>query len=55
MTKNPKTILKNALAVNALQKMEESKITSLFVVESEGYKNPIGVIHIHDIIKAGII
>ena len=55
MTKNPKTILKNALAVNALQKMEELKITSLFVVESEDDKSPAGVIHIHDIVKAGII
>jgi arabinose-5-phosphate isomerase len=55
MTKNPKTIFKNALAVNALQKMEESKITSLFVVESDDDKSPAGVIHIHDIIKAGII
>ena len=55
MTKNPKTILKNALAVNALQKMEESKITSLFVIESDDDKSPAGVIHIHDIIKAGII
>ena len=55
MTKNPKIILKNALAASALQKMEELKITSLFAVESEDDNSPAGVIHIHDIVKAGII
>ena len=55
MTKNPKIILKDALAASALQKMEELKITSLFAVESEDDNSPAGVIHIHDIVKAGII
>ncbi|MCL4428353.1 MAG: KpsF/GutQ family sugar-phosphate isomerase [Deltaproteobacteria bacterium] len=55
MTKNPKIILKDALAASALQKMEELKITSLFAVESEDDNRPAGVIHIHDIVKAGII
>ncbi len=55
MTKNPKTILKDALAVNALRKMEDLKITSLFAVESADNNKPAGVIHIHDIVKAGII
>ncbi len=55
MTKNPKIILKDALAASALQKMEELKITSLFAVESEDDARPAGVIHIHDIVKAGII
>ncbi len=55
MTKNPKIILKDALAAVALQKMEELKITSLFAVESENDNRPAGVIHIHDIVKAGII
>lgn len=55
MTKNPKIILKDALAASALQKMEELKITSLFAVESENDNRPAGVIHIHDIVKAGII
>ncbi len=55
MTKNPKIILKDALAAVALQKMEELKITSLFAVESEDDNTPAGVIHIHDIVKAGII
>jgi len=55
MTKNPKIIFKDSLAASALQKMEELKITSLFAVESESDKRPAGVIHIHDIVKAGII
>ncbi|MFW0883930.1 KpsF/GutQ family sugar-phosphate isomerase [Candidatus Acidulodesulfobacterium sp. H_13] len=55
MTKNPKTILKDTLAVNALRKMEDLKITSLFAVESADDNRPVGVIHIHDIVKAGII
>ncbi len=55
MTKNPKIILKDALAAVALQRMEELKITSLFAVESADNNRPAGVIHIHDIVKAGII
>lgn len=55
MTRNPRTILKDALAINALKKMEESKITSLFALESESDGRPAGVVHIHDIVGAGII
>ena len=55
MTRNPRTVLQDSLAVNALRKMEELKITSLFAVESEGGGRPTGVIHIHDIVGAGII
>jgi arabinose-5-phosphate isomerase len=54
MTKNPKTIKKDALATYALKKMEEFSITSLFVVEKEGEKRPTGIIHIHDLLKAKI-
>ncbi len=54
MTANPKTVVKDTLAVSALKKMEDLKITSLFVVESLDNPVPIGVIHIHDIVKAGI-
>lgn len=53
MTKNPKVIVKNSLAVTALKKMEDLKITSLFVVESEDSLKPAGVIHIHDILRSG--
>jgi arabinose-5-phosphate isomerase len=55
MTGNPKTILKDALAIYALKKMEEFSITSLFVLEIEGETNPVGIIHIHDLLKAKIV
>lgn len=54
MTCNPKTILKEDLAVNALKKMEHYSITSLFVLEKEGDKRPVGIIHIHDLLRAKI-
>jgi len=56
MTPQPQTIGDDALASEALAKMEENTqrpITSLFVLENDSQK-PIGVIHIHDILKAGL-
>lgn len=52
MTANPKRITRDALAAVALKRMEEFSITSLFVVEEEGDRRPVGIIHIHDILKA---
>ncbi len=52
MTRNPKTIKKDALAVTALQQMETYNITQLVVIDDE--RNPIGMIHIHDLVKAGL-
>jgi arabinose-5-phosphate isomerase len=52
MSKMPKTIEANKLAVEALNNMENNKITQLIVVENEKY---IGVIHLHDILKEGIV
>ena len=55
MTRQPRTIEKDVLAAQALATMEENSprpITSLFVLE-RGTK-PIGIIHLHDILKAGI-
>lgn len=51
----PKRILRSNLAAKALQRMEEHKITSLFVFESEDEQRPIGIIHLHDLLKAGVI
>jgi arabinose-5-phosphate isomerase len=51
----PKRILRSNLAAKALQRMEEHKITSLFVFESEDDQRPIGIIHLHDLLKAGVI
>lgn len=51
MTKNPKTINKDALASEALRIMHDKKITNLFVLENQ---KPIGVIHIHDLLNNGV-
>ncbi|MEO5363351.1 MAG: KpsF/GutQ family sugar-phosphate isomerase [Magnetococcus sp. DMHC-8] len=53
MTGNPKTIVATALAVEALRIMEENKITCLFVGDSG--QPPVGVIHLHDILGAGLL
>ena len=55
MTRNPKGIGKDALAARALKEMEEYSITSLFVFEKDEHKHPIGVLHIHDLLKAKIV
>ncbi len=55
MTRNPKWIEKDALAAKAVQKMEEYSITSLFVFNKPGDKIPVGIIHLHDLLKAGVV
>ena len=53
MTRNPKVITQDALIVDAVNMMNNTGhgITNLFVIED---KKPIGVIHIHDCLKAGV-
>ncbi len=53
MTTNPKIIGPDALAYAAAKKMEEYKITALIVVDDSN--RPIGVIHLHDLMKANVI
>lgn len=53
MSKNPKTISKDMLAAEALHIMETFKITSLVVTDTAN--KPVGVIHIHDLLRAGVI
>ncbi|MCX7991639.1 MAG: KpsF/GutQ family sugar-phosphate isomerase [Proteobacteria bacterium] len=55
MTKNPKWILGNEMAVKALQIMENYSITTLFVFDKPDTTTPTGIIHLHDILKAGIV
>ena len=55
MTRNPKGIEKDALAAQAVQRMEEYSITSLFVFDRSGGKAPVGIIHLHDLLKAGVV
>ncbi len=52
MTKNPRTIGKKILLVEALRLMEERSITQLFVLDEENHIE--GIIHIHDILRAGL-
>ena len=54
MAPNPKGVKKGVLAASAMKKMEEFSITSLFVFEGEEMKHPMGIIHIHDLLKAKI-
>ena len=51
MTKNPRSIRPTALAAEALGIMNERSITTLFVVEEQ---KPLGIIHIHDCLRAGV-
>jgi arabinose-5-phosphate isomerase len=51
MTENPLTIEGNSLASAALAVMEKRAITSLFVLKEQ---KPVGIIHIHDLLRAGI-
>ena len=55
MTKNPKWIEEDALAAKAVQRMEEYSITSLFVFKKAGNQVPVGIIHLHDLLKAGVV
>lgn len=51
MSKNPLSIRPSALAAEALGVMNQRSITALFVVENE---KPVGILHIHDCLRAGI-
>jgi arabinose-5-phosphate isomerase len=53
MTKNPKTISEDELAVKALSIMEKHSITSIVVPDNDG--KAVGIIHLHDILKQGIV
>jgi arabinose-5-phosphate isomerase len=52
MTKNPKTTTSEAMVIDAFHMMENFKITQLIVVDDSEFK---GVLHLHDILKEGII
>lgn len=51
MTRKPKTIRGDLLASAALEQLNAVRITALFVVEKS---KPIGIVHIHDLLRAGI-
>jgi arabinose-5-phosphate isomerase len=52
MTATPKTIPPGALAADALRQMNSSAITNLFVVDEKGIA---GLLHIHDLLRAGVL
>ena len=51
MTKKPVTVPPQSLVAEALAIMDEKAITSIFVVEDS---KPLGIVHIHDILRSGI-
>jgi arabinose-5-phosphate isomerase len=53
MTKNPKTISEEELAVKALSIMESYSITALIVPDKD--RRVVGIIHLHDILRKGIV
>ena len=55
MTLAPKTISGDALAAEALRRMELHSITSLFVSENASPCSIDGIIHLHDILRAGVV
>jgi arabinose-5-phosphate isomerase len=52
MTKNPKTIRGSLLASEALEILNASKITALIVTEAN---KPVGIVHLHDLLRAGVV
>lgn len=52
MSKNPKTVSQDMMAVEALAILEKNKISQLIAVEDEKYA---GIVHIHNLIREGII
>ena len=53
MTHDPKVIAKDALAAEAMAIMENSSITCLMILDAD--RRPEGVIHLHDLLKAGVV
>jgi arabinose-5-phosphate isomerase len=50
MTRGPKTVLPEQLVSETLELLNSTKVTALFVVEAG---KPVGVIHVHDLLRAG--
>ncbi|MFA5299586.1 MAG: KpsF/GutQ family sugar-phosphate isomerase [Lutibacter sp.] len=51
MTRNPKTIKADAMAIEAMETMEKNKISQILVEDNSVY---VGVVHLHDLLKEGI-
>ena len=51
MTKNPKTIAKEALVDTAVSMTQEKSISTLLIADKAG--KPLGIVHLHDLLKPG--
>jgi arabinose-5-phosphate isomerase len=55
MTRSPKVVHADQMAAEALALMNEKTITQLFVLDANGKsKKPVGILHIHDCLRAGL-
>ena len=54
MTAEPRTIAPQALAEQALMQMNDSRITCLFVADPAVGPEPLGILHVHDCLRAGV-
>ncbi len=52
MTASPRTVASTTLAADALKLMNDNSITVLFVVDDG---KPVGILHVHDLLRAGVI
>ncbi len=52
MSKNPKTVESDVLAINAFELMRKNNITSLIVIKGKKY---LGIVHLHDMLKEGFV
>ena len=52
MTRAPRTVTPDTLAVEALREMNARAITTLFVVDEA--RRPVGILHVHDLLRAGV-
>jgi arabinose-5-phosphate isomerase len=55
MTANPRTIAPGALAQEAVALMNEREITCLFVVDGDANQQAVGILHIHDCLRVGVV
>ena len=55
MTRTPKTIESDALVVDAFCKMEQNRITAIFVVDADKKNKLVGILRMHDLLAAKII
>ena len=54
MTRNPRTVAPDALAEKAMAIMNDRKITCLFVLDPNDGGRAVGILHIHDLLRAGV-